>query len=169
MAAWYLFDDPALRARFEAGGEDVQFAILEEVLRLEPIVAVVARQVVEDIDTPACGHIAAGTLVAIDIRAANLDETATGACPHAVLADRPPGTAAGTGYMSFGDGNHRCPGAQLALHEARLFLEKLLAIPGIRMEGEPSLDWFRPVYSYELHDAVIACDVAHGGRVIDGA
>ena len=43
MAAWYLFEDPALRARFETGGEDAQFAILEEVLRLEPIVAVVAR------------------------------------------------------------------------------------------------------------------------------
>jgi len=164
MAAWYLFEQPALRARFETGGEQAQFAILEEILRLEPIVAVVARELVEDIDTPACGHIPAGTLVAIDIRAANLDEAATGACPHAVLADRPPGTAAGTGYMSFGDGNHRCPGAQLALHEARLFLEKLLAIPGIRMAREPSLDWFRPVYSYELHDAVIACDVAQGGN-----
>ena len=164
MAAWYLFEQPALRARFETGGEQAQFAILEEILRLEPIVAVVARELVEDIDTPACGHIPAGTLVAIDIRAANLDEAATGACPYAVFADRPPGTAAGTGYMSFGDGNHRCPGAQLALHEARLFLEKLLAIPGIRMAREPSLDWFRPVYSYELHDAVIACDVAQGGN-----
>jgi cytochrome P450 len=158
MAAWYLFDDPALRARFASGGEEAQFAILEEVLRLEPIVAVVARELVADIDTPACGHIPAGTLVAIDIRAANLDEAATGACPHQVLADRAAGTAAGTGNMSFGDGNHRCPGAQLALHEARLFLEKLMAIPGIRLEREPSLDWFRPVYSYELHDAVIACD-----------
>jgi hypothetical protein len=165
MAAWYLFEDAALRERFMTGGEDAQFAILEEVLRLEPIVAVVARQVVEDIDTPACGHIPAGTLVAIDIRAANLDEAATGACPHKILADRPAETAAGTGFMSFGDGNHRCPGAQLALHEARLFLEKLLAIPGVRMEREPSLDWFRPVYSYELHDAVIACDA--GARESD--
>lgn len=159
MAAWYLFEQPELRERFMSGGVDAQFAILEEVLRLEPIVAVVAREVVEDIDAPACGHIPAGTLVAIDIRAANLDEAATGACPYGIVADRPPGTAAGTGYMSFGDGNHRCPGAQLALHEARLFLLKLLAIPGIRLDREPRLDWFRPVYSYELHDAVIACDV----------
>jgi cytochrome P450 len=158
MAAWYLFEQPVLLERFRNGGEGEQFAILEEILRLEPIVAVVARQVTEDIDTPACGHIPAGTLVAVDIRAANLDEAATGACPYKVRADRPDGTAAGTGYMSFGDGSHRCPGAQLALHEARLFLEKLLAVPGIRLESEPSLDWFRPVYSYELHNAVIACN-----------
>jgi cytochrome P450 len=157
MAAWYLFEQPALRARFE-GGREVQLAILEEVLRLEPIVAVLARRVVEDIDTPACGHIPADTLVAIDIRSANLDERATGACPHRIDPERDADTAAGTGYLSFGDGNHRCPGAHLALHEARLFLEKLLAIPGVRMDREPRLAWFRPVHSYELHDAIITCD-----------
>jgi len=129
MAAWYLFEQPALRERFQGGGRDVQFGILDEILRLEPIVAVLARRVVEDIDTPACGHIPAGTLVAIDIRATNLDEAAAGACPHRIDPDRAGGAAAGSGFMSFGDGSHRCPGAQLSLHEARLFLEKLLAVP----------------------------------------
>jgi cytochrome P450 len=156
MAAWYLFDRPDLRARFTAGDDEAQFAIIDEILRLEPTVAVVAREVVEDIDTPACGHIPAGTLVAVDIRAANLDEAAIGACPHAVDPARP--ESFGSGYMSFGDGPHRCPGAQLSLHEVRLFLDRLFAVSGLQLERAPRLDWFRPVYSYELHDAVISCD-----------
>lgn len=158
MGAWYMCEQPDLRRRFVAADRDEQLAILDEVLRLEPIVAVVVRRVAEDVDTPACGQIAAGTLVAIDIRAANLDEAAAGACPHAVDPARAAASAAGSGFMSFGDGAHRCPGAQLALHEVRHFLDSFLAIPGVRMDQAPSLAWFAPVSGYELHDAIVSCD-----------
>lgn len=158
MAAWYLFERPDLRARFCAGTRDVQFAILEEILRLEPIVAVVTRRAVEDIDLPACGHIPAGTLMAIDVRAANMDEGATGPCPHRVDPDRSSTTAAGSGFMSFGDGNHRCPGAQLSFHEVRIFLDRLFRLPGLKLDSGPRVEWYRCIQSYELHDALISCE-----------
>jgi len=60
--------------------------------------------------------------------------------------------------MSFGDGPHRCPGAQLSFHEARIFFEKLFAVPGIKLEKVPSIHWYRPISGYELHDALITCD-----------
>jgi cytochrome P450 len=158
MTAWYLFEHPELLARFRAGERDAQFAILDEVLRLEPIVGVIVRRTVEDIDTPVCGHVPTGTTVAINIRSANTDEAATGPCPYGIDPDRE--AADGNGFMSFGDGAHRCPGAQLSYHEARIFLERLFALPGIRLESPPRLAWYRPTQSYELHDAVIVCDPA---------
>jgi len=160
MAAWYFFEQPALLERFRAAGKDEQLAIVEEILRLEPIVGYLRRRVVEDIDSPVCGHIPAGTTLAIDIRAANMDEAATGPCPHLVDPNREKATAPGSGFMSFGDGPHRCPGAQLSLHEARTFLDRLVRVPGIRMETKPRAVWFKPISSYELYDAVMTCDRA---------
>jgi cytochrome P450 len=160
MAAWYFFEQPALLERFRAADKDEQLAIVEEILRLEPIVGYLRRRVVEDIDSPLCGHIPAGATVTIDIRAANMDEAATGACPHLVDPHREKATAPGSGFMSFGDGPHRCPGAQLSLHEARTFLDRMVRLPGVRMEAKPRAVWFKPISSYELYDAVVACDKA---------
>jgi cytochrome P450 len=160
MATWYLCERPELRAQFRTGDRDVQFGILEEILRLEPIVGVIVRRTTEDVDLPACGHIASGTLLAMDVRYANMDESYVGACPHAIDPARAKTSKAGSGFMSFGDGPHRCPGAQLALHEARLFLDRLFQIPGLKLERAPDITWYRPISGYELYDAIITCDPA---------
>lgn len=152
MAAWHLLERPELRARFRDGVEAERFAILDEIIRLEPVVGFLARFASEEQALPGCGAVAAGARVAVDIRAANVDPALAGECPHRLDPDR----AAGSG-LSFGDGPHRCPGAQLALHEARIFLARLLAVPGLRLERAPRMRWFKPITSYELHDAIIAC------------
>ena len=61
-------------------------------------------------------------------------------------------------YLSFGDGSHRCPGAQVALNESRVFLDRLLRVPGIRLQREPDLNWTEALMSYELRNAVVTCD-----------
>jgi cytochrome P450 len=152
MAAWHLFERCDLRARFVEGEEAVQFAILEEILRLEPVAARVYRRAAEDIAETAGGAVAAGAQFAIDIRAANTDEAAVGACPHAVDPDR------GGGHLSFGDGPHRCPGAQVALHETRIFLDRLMRLSGVRLERAPDMLWNPSLLSYELRKAIVACD-----------
>ena len=48
MAAWHLFERDGLRARFLAGDEADQLAILDEILRLEPVAAVLQRRAAED-------------------------------------------------------------------------------------------------------------------------
>ena len=60
--------------------------------------------------------------------------------------------------MSFGDGAHRCPGWQVALTESRVFLDRLMRVPGIRLERAPDMLWNAPLMSYELRNAVVACD-----------
>ena len=156
MAAWHLLDRPDWAECFIAGDPTAQIAMLAEILRLDPVIGMLKRRTTEDLDLPGEPTIAAGTLVAIDIRAANGEASIAGACPFQPNAAQT--HLAADVAMSFGDGPHRCPGAQLALHEARIFLTRLLAIPGLRMASIPQARWFRPITSYELHDFAIACD-----------
>jgi cytochrome P450 len=158
MAAWHLFERDALRERFLTGGEADQFAILEEILRLEPVASVLHRRAAEPTESATAGTVPIGRVIAIDIRAANSDESVTGPCPYQLDPDRARRMKTLGSYMSFGDGNHRCPGAQVALHETRVFLDRLLRLPGIRLEREPELRWCDELGSYELRQARVVCD-----------
>jgi cytochrome P450 len=157
MAAWHLLEREDLRTRFLAGDEADQLAILDEILRLEPVASVLQRRTAEEI---ALGSdtIAAGTLLAVDIRSVNTDESITGPCPHALDPDRAKRMKAAGGYLSFGYGAHRCPGSQVAMHETRVFLDRLLRVPGLRLERAPRIGWSEMLMSYELRGAMIACD-----------
>jgi cytochrome P450 len=62
--------------------------------------------------------------------------------------------------MSFGDGPHRCPGSQVALHESRVFLDRLLRVPGIRMQKTPDMVLSVQTQGYELRGCIVACDKA---------
>ncbi len=148
VCAWHLFDNGPLRERFLAGDEREQFAILYEILRLEPVAAMLYRRDAE----------AGGEVFALDVRAANTDEQVAGECPFSLDPDRAKRMKAEPSFMSFGDGHHRCPGAQVALHETRVFLDTLLRVPGIRLERPPEVLWNGMIGSYELRGAIVACD-----------
>jgi len=160
MAAWHLFDNPDLRARFLAGSEDDQFAILEEILRLEPVAALLYRRPQENVEGAQGGDMREGELICLNLRDANTDEAITGPCPHELDPDRAKRMKVMGPYLSFGDGPHRCPGAQVALHETRIFLDRLLRLPGIRMVNPPDMTWNTAIQGYELRGAMVACDPA---------
>ena len=150
VAAWHLFEQDALRKRFLDAGEEEQIALLEEILRIEPVASVLHRK-------PADGS---GAVCALDIRSANTDEAVTGPCPHMIDPDRARRMRVSGSYLSFGDGKHRCPGAQVALQESRIFLDRLLRVPGLRLEQAPELIWQPELMSYELRNAVVTCERA---------
>ncbi|MGJ4889714.1 cytochrome P450 [Bradyrhizobium sp. HKCCYLRH3099] len=158
MAALRLFEDDALRARFLAAGEPERMTILEEVLRLEPVVSTLKRRTAcaMTLRTDAGAMtIPARSLVEIDVGAANRDEAVAGARPHQLDPDRARPAKGSASLMSFGDGPHRCPGAAVALHEAAIFLGELMRVPGLKLERRPTKT-INPVSSgYELRDAVI--------------
>jgi len=158
MAAWHLLERTALLERFLTGDEEDQFAILEEILRMEPVASMLHRRASEQMPGPASDPIASGTLLAIDIRAVNADVSVTGACPHMIDPDRAKRMKTAGGYLSFGYGSHRCPGSQVAMHETRVFLDRLLRVPGIRLERQPEIGWCEMLMSYELRGAVVACN-----------
>ncbi|GAB1818686.1 cytochrome P450 [Herbidospora sp. RD11066] len=156
MAAWHLFDDDALRERFLNADDTDQVAILEEIMRLDPVVNMIARRVTADTVTDS-GSVTSGENLVVDIRAANLDEAVVGECPYTLDPDRARRVKTAGSYLSFGDGSHRCPGAQVALNETRVFVDRLLRVPGIRLARRPDLMWTDELMGYELRNAVITC------------
>lgn len=158
MVAWHLFEKDDLRRQFLEGDEAAQLAILEEILRLEPVAAMVHRRAAEDMTGSNGEQVKAGELYAVDMRAVNTDPEATGPCPFAIDPERAKRQRMTSAWMSFADGPHRCPGAQVALHETRVFLDALLRVPGVRLAKPPTLGWCAPIMGYELHGAIVACD-----------
>ena len=160
MCAWHMFEKPVLRDRFLNGDEADQFAILEEILRLEPVASLLHRRAEEGVESVDGTAVRPDEVVALSIRDANTDEAITGPCPFELDPDRARRMKVVGPYMSFGDGPHRCPGAQVALHETRIFLDRMFRLPGIRLVSEPAVLWNSHIQGYELRGAVVACDPA---------
>jgi cytochrome P450 len=158
MAAWHMFDRPELRERFVSSDADGQLQILQEILRLDPVAAMVFRRADEDVETNTHGKVSAQSKFAVDLRAVHADEALVGACPYALDPDRAKKVKQNGTYLSFGDGPHRCPGWQVALEESRVFLDRLMRVPGIRLERAPDMSWSAIVSGYELRNAIVACD-----------
>lgn len=152
MAAWHMLEREDLKTAFLTADESGQIALLEELLRLEPVVGYLYRRMPQD--APA----QPGAAIAVDVRAANTDAAAFGDRVCEVVPGRQVSAKYGNAGLSFGDGEHRCPGAQVALQESCLFLDRLLRVPGLTLEHAPSLAWNPLVTGYELRNAVIACD-----------
>jgi len=157
MACWHLFDHPDLRATFVQGDERTQFAILEEILRLEPVGGYLYRRADDAVPEALAAELAVGQTYALDVRAANTDEAATGPCPFALDPARAARMKENGSYMAFGDGPHRCPGAQVALHETRVFVDALFRLPGLALAQPPRIEWNRTLMSYELRDCLVTC------------
>lgn len=152
MAAWHLLEDDRLRARYLAAGETERFAILHELLRLEPVVGHLYRRVQEPVeiaDGDSTWTVPAGDLVDVCVRQTNTDshavgEHATGVCPARSM---PPGADA-TG-MAFSDGAHKCPGRPLAITETDRFLVRLLGRGPVLVQA-PTLEWDNLIEGYTL-------------------
>jgi cytochrome P450 len=159
VAAWHLFDNDELRRRFLDSDESDQHDILKEILRLEPVASMIWRSAAEDLSGINPEPIPAGARLSFDIRAANLDETAVGACPLSLDPDRAKRLRVNGNYLSFGGGAHSCPGSQVALAETRVFLNQLFRVPGIRLVRPPDMHFVPPMLmSYELRNALVACN-----------
>lgn len=159
LAAWQLFDNPGLMKQFLEGDEAGQFAILEEILRLDPVASYVYRQSTIELPNSVSGTpVTEGEVFAVALRDVNTDQAVVGECPFQLDPDRPKRMKAAGSWMSFGDGPHRCPGSQVALHESRVFLDRLLRVPGIRMERKPELVLSVQTQGYELRGCIVACD-----------
>jgi cytochrome P450 len=160
VAAWHLIEQPELRARYLASAEAERHALLEEILRLEPVVAHLQRRATADIPLETGGEritIPAGDLVDIHICAADADTRVVGDQPLALRAGRPlSAERASPAMLGFGDGHHRCPGSYIAIQEADIFLQRLLALGALRIVRAPLLSWNDLTTGYELRDFIVS-------------
>ncbi|MEU9135141.1 cytochrome P450 [Streptomyces sp. NPDC048404] len=161
VAAWHLFTDAALRERYRAGSESERLAVIHEILRLEPAVARLSRRTTGALDVPGADGpvtVPAGALVDIFVDEANTDPEAVGAAPTAVCPGRPSTTGRYAAALSFGDGPHRCPGADIAMMETNVFLGHLFALDGIRMLTPPRVTFQDEIGGYVIRGLRVAVD-----------
>jgi cytochrome P450 len=159
LAAWHLFTDDALLARYRAGDETSRIAVLHELLRLEPVVGNLKRRTTAPVEVPDADGtvtIPAGELVDIAVSVANVDQRVVGDAPLAVCPARPLADGTGAAGLSFGDGPHKCPGAYIAIQEADIFLTRLFALDGLRLVTPPRVSMKKDISGYELRGLVVA-------------
>jgi len=155
MSLWQLFDHPELMRQFKDGDEETQFNILHEVVRLDPPAGYIYRRAPAESTAETAQ---ASELIAIDLRANNSDTDVVGGCPFQIDPDRARRQKNVGAYLSFGDGPHRCPGSEVALVETRVFLNRILQVPGLKLAQTPTVTWNLASGTYELRGAVVTCD-----------
>ncbi|MGB0389189.1 MAG: cytochrome P450 [Ardenticatenaceae bacterium] len=161
VATWHMLENSALRTEYLNANQAARHQILEEILRVDPIVGRLYRRTTEDIELEANGEtmtIPAGELVELHIDAINADESVVGAQPLAACPMRKLQKRAQPPIMGFGDGPHRCPGAYIAIQETDIFLHKLLAIKELRLVSEPQVTYRDLVKGYEVRNFIISVE-----------
>ena len=129
VAAWHLLDSPDLLARYRTAGTEERVGILQEILRLEPVIGHLYRRTTAPVTLPTPDgdqHLPVGALLSLDIQAINADPSTAGADPLSLCPGRRLPPSVPPTLLAFGDGNHKCPGGPLALMESEIFLTALL-------------------------------------------
>ncbi len=152
MGAWHLLDDPDLLVRYRAADTEDRVLLLQETLRLEPVVGHLQRRAEQPLTVPGTDGeltIEAGALIDLDVRAINADAETVGEQPYRLCPGRELPAAVPPALMSFGDGHHRCPGAPIAMMESEIFLSALFERP-VSSAGPPRVSWNPITAGYDL-------------------
>lgn len=158
VAAWHFLDNPDLRGIYLKSDQAERYQLLEEILRIEPVVGVILRRASAPIAVEwqdQAVTIPSGTLINLHIHAINADESVVGQDALAVCPGRPLEKRALSPMFSFGDGHHRCPGAYIAIQESDIFLMKLLALDNLQLVSTPTITYRDLIKSYEIRDFII--------------
>jgi cytochrome P450 len=152
MAAWHLLGNRPLRERYLVAGQAERFAILNEIIRLEPVVGHLYRRVQGAFDVTEGEQtvtVEPGDLIDVCIRPANADPEAVGADPLGLCPGRPLPSGVNAAVLTFGDGAHKCPGQPLAILESDVLLTRLLArTPTV--VAEPTVAWDDLIEGYQV-------------------
>ena len=151
-AAWHLLEDPELLRTYRAGDVAARRSLLEELLRVEPVVGYLRRRTTSPItldgpDGPLT--IEAGALVDLRLRMVNDDPAVLGVDRAGVCPGRALPSSVPAAVMSFGDGHHRCPGGPLAVMESEIFLSRLFE-RDLVADAPPRVRWNPVSQGYDL-------------------
>ncbi len=152
MALWHLLTDDDLRTAFRIGDADARLGVLEELIRLEPVVGHLYRRIREPLtvtDGDQRWKLEPGDLVDVRVRQTNVDPAAVGPDPASLCPRRSLERGVHAAGLSFGDGTHRCPGQALALRETEVLLTRLLDRRP-RIVTEPRIEWDDLIAGYCL-------------------
>ncbi len=153
--------DPKLRAIMTSDDIAARYDALNEILRLEPVIANIYRKAHEQVTLNSEGRhftIPPGERIAFHIYDVNVDEKAAGEQPTCLDPQRQVEKGVYRSMLGFGSGPHRCAGEHLALAETDIFIQKLLKLPGLRIEHGPDIIRNDTVEGYEVNNLIVAVD-----------
>ncbi len=158
MVAWHMLEKDYLREAFLAADYAGKIGILEEILRVDPIVSTLYRRAPEDLPEKGQEKFKPGQRYGVSIRDANFDPDAVGECPFTIDLSRKQKLGDQAPMMSFGNGMHRCPGSPLALNETLFLMDRLLRVPGVKLASQPKMEWEPNVSTFEISNVLVTCD-----------
>lgn len=158
MCAWHLLEKDDLREAFLAADYQGKMAVLEEILRVDPIVSTLYRRAPQELDERAKEEFVPGQRYGVSIRHANHDPRLVGDNPHAIDLERKAKLGDQAPMMSFGNGMHRCPGSPLALNETLFLMDRLLRVPGVKLASQPKMVWEPNISTFEITNVLVTCD-----------
>lgn len=141
VALWHLLRNDELRRQYTEADQAGRYAILNELLRVEPVVGSLFRRLHADMTVEHEGteyRFAQGDLIQILISETNLDESVVGECPADLRPGRTMAHRHKDDVLGFGEGPHRCPGLFLAIQESDMLLSALLELP-LELVAEPEV------------------------------
>ena len=160
MACWHLLRNDRLRERYLVAPQEERFAILNEIIRLEPVVGHLYRRATAEVRISDRGEdwtVAPGELIDVCVRQANTDPDAVGENALDLCPARPLPVGVNAAALTFGDGAHRCPGQPLAMLETDVLLTRLLGL-GPVLVREPDLGWDNLIEGYWLRGLELRLD-----------
>ena len=162
IALMHALENPKVHEALTSDNIDIRYEALHEILRLEPVIGKIKRKVInEPVTVTSDGethNIPVDAKIEFHVYDVNADEQAIGVnpeqnCPHREL-DR--GTY--RSMIGFGSGPHRCAGEHLAIAESDIFIRKLLALKGMRVERQADIKFNKTVEGYEVDNYIVAVD-----------
>lgn len=157
----HCLERPEFKTLMLTAPVEARYDFLHEVLRLEPVIATVKRRTVDVTALESEGHshtIPAGAVVNFHVYDINADALVLKQAPLQLQPDRELERGVSRSLVSFGAGPHRCAGEFIALAETDVFVRRLLTLPGLRIEREPTIRRNDTVDGYEIRQMMIAVD-----------
>ena len=161
MVLWHCLQRPEFKDLMLTAPVETRYDFLHEVLRLEPVIATIKRRTLEATTLVSEGlthTIPAGTVVSFHVYDINADALVLKQAPLQLHPSRELERGVSRSLVSFGAGPHRCAGEFVALAETDVFVRRLLALPGLRLESGPTVTRNDIIDGYEVRQMMIAVD-----------
>ena len=157
----HCMKNPEVRKIMASDDAAARSEALNEILRLEPVIANIYRKAHIPVTVSTEGKdvtIPAGERIAFHIYDVNVDAKAAGDSPSQIHPHRELEKGVYRSMLGFGSGPHRCAGEHLALAETDVFINKILKEPGLRIQSGPEIVRNDTVEGYEINNLVISID-----------
>jgi cytochrome P450 len=157
----HALEKPVIHTALTSDDINVRYEALHEILRLEPVIGKIKRRVIEPVSVTSNGethHIPTDARIEFHVYDVNADAESVKDEPERLHPHRQLDKGTYRSMIGFGSGPHRCAGEHLAIAETDVFIRKLLALKGLRVEQQPEIIYNKTVEGYEINDLIIAVD-----------